>query len=317
MGGVVGNAVRFYHASPPGRKPTPDRFGGLAEGERHVRGGERHGKRLAGEGAVLVRHAVRPFQRAAEELQAVVPPDLVLRGRPEHPRQVGHDAFGQFGQGEELVGGGIPLGRRGRRIIGEEVAGRRQRLPPFPRRGCGGPFFVGGTHPPKIRLLIIHALESAADIPVAVPGREGFRIRDGVRQQNAPVAVDSTGSSSELALGARVEENQPRRSLGIPAFPKPPIRGEEDVPRAALRSEAGNFFPKDPFQHGPEGFSIRRAERLKHFPLAPKHLGFQFEKAARSAPLFALLIAWNGRKRDPSRPFEDKPRRSEQRKENQ
>ena len=290
-------------------------------GEGGVGGGERHGKRLAGEGAVGVRHAVLALQRAAKELQAVVPPDLVLRGRPEHPRKVGHDAVGQFGQGEELVGGGVPLGRRGRRVLEEEVAARRQRLPPFLRRGGGGAFRVGGPRPPKILLpivRIVRALECAADISVAVPGCEGFRLRDGVRQQDAPVAVELTGS--ELALGIRIEENQPRRRLGISAFPKSPIRGEENVPRTALRGGTGHLFAEEPLHSGRKIVLIRIAKHLECFHSAPKHLGFQFEKATCSAPLFALLGTLgtrNGRKHDPPRPFEDKPRRDEQREEKQ
>ena len=85
-------------------------------GEGGVRGGQRIDERFPGEGAVLVRHAVLALERAAEELQAVVPPDLVLVGRPEHPRQVAHDAVGQFGQGEEFVGGGIAV-RRFRKTV--------------------------------------------------------------------------------------------------------------------------------------------------------------------------------------------------------
>ena len=94
-------------------------------GEGGVGGGERHGKRLAGEGAVGVRHAVRPLQRAAEKLQAVVPPDLVLVFRLEHPCKIAHDAVGQFGQGEEFVCGGVALRRRGRRIVGKEASALR------------------------------------------------------------------------------------------------------------------------------------------------------------------------------------------------
>ena len=103
-------------------------------GEGGVGGGQCFDERLAGEGAVLVRHAVLALERAAEELQAVVPPDLVLVRRREHPRQVGHDAVGQFWQGKEFVRGGVLLSGRGSRILGNERPFRFHHSPPFLHR---------------------------------------------------------------------------------------------------------------------------------------------------------------------------------------
>ena len=103
-------------------------------GESGVGGGQGLDERFAGEGAVLVRHALLALQRAAEELQAVVPPDLVLVGRSEHQRQVGHDAVGQFGEGEDFVGGGILFGGRRNRILGKEHAVRFHRPAPLLHR---------------------------------------------------------------------------------------------------------------------------------------------------------------------------------------
>ena len=91
-------------------------------------------ERFPGEGTVLVRRAVLALEHAAEKLQAVVPPDLVLVRRRKHPRQIGHDAVGQFGQGEDFVGGGIPFGGCGSRIVGQESAFLFHRFQPFLHR---------------------------------------------------------------------------------------------------------------------------------------------------------------------------------------
>ena len=68
-------------------------------------------ERRAGKRAVGVRHAVRPLQRTAEKLQAVVPPDLVLVRRCERSRQIGDQPVRQFRQREELVGRGVAVRR--------------------------------------------------------------------------------------------------------------------------------------------------------------------------------------------------------------
>ena len=99
-------------------------------GECGVRGSQRFDERFPGEGAVLVRHAVLALECASEELQTVVPPDLVFVRRSEHPRQVGHNAVGQFRKGEEFVGGGI-LFSSGSRIVGQERPIRFYRFAPL------------------------------------------------------------------------------------------------------------------------------------------------------------------------------------------